>query len=153
MGQMDSSLQADVETMDRLLLKLSLVARRRLAEVLNKYHLTIPQYIALRALQGADQGFTMTQLAEATYQVAATMTGIIDRLAERGLVQRSPDPSDRRVWRVALTPEGQTLLQEVDTHRRARIARSLEAVSGQERQFVLTLLARYLSAFEPNQNE
>jgi hypothetical protein len=35
----------------------------------------------------------MSSLAEATHQVAATMTGVVDRLAERDLVERQADPA------------------------------------------------------------
>jgi len=40
------------------------------------------------------------------------VTGLADRLEERGLVERLPDPSDRRVKGLALTPEGARVRDE-----------------------------------------
>ena len=49
----------------------------------------------------------MNQLAEATHQDAATMTGIIDRLERLGLVERRRSHEDRRVVLVAPTAQGE----------------------------------------------
>lgn len=43
----------------------------------------------------------------------SNITGLIDRLEKRGLVQRKTSPFDRRVWRVSLTKEGLSLIQEI----------------------------------------
>ena len=53
----------------------------------------------------------MGELAEHLYCDASNVTGIVDRLEGRGLVERKPDPNDRRVKRLVLTPQGQTLWQ------------------------------------------
>ncbi|MEV5893843.1 MarR family winged helix-turn-helix transcriptional regulator [Nonomuraea fuscirosea] len=42
-----------------------------------------------------------------------TVTGIVDRLVAHGLVGRHEDPHDRRVRRVALTPAGTKLIEEI----------------------------------------
>lgn len=49
---------------------------------------------------------TVGELHEGLAHKRSTLTSILDRLAERGLVTREPSPSDRRTFLVALTPEG-----------------------------------------------
>ncbi|HEY1478642.1 MAG TPA: MarR family transcriptional regulator [Gaiellales bacterium] len=48
-----------------------------------------------------------------TAQRPSTVTGILDRLERRGLVERSLDPGDRRSFRAALTPEGVAVRRKV----------------------------------------
>jgi DNA-binding MarR family transcriptional regulator len=61
-----------------------------------------------RALASLDaqQGRTMGSLAEEWKCDASTATWIVDRLEQRGLVQRRPHPTDRRARLVVLTPAG-----------------------------------------------
>lgn len=44
----------------------------------------------------------------------STLTGVLDRLAARGLVRRTSDPDDRRSFRVALTAKGRRLAERVN---------------------------------------
>jgi DNA-binding MarR family transcriptional regulator len=58
------------------------------------------------ALLRIDGSMAMRELSDRLGGHASTATGITDRLAARGLVERHDDAADRRVKRVALTPEG-----------------------------------------------
>jgi DNA-binding MarR family transcriptional regulator len=60
------------------------------------------------ALRGLDPGrpVPMSELAAGMICDASTLTGIVDRLEDRGLVERQPDPDDRRVKGLAVTPAG-----------------------------------------------
>jgi len=141
----DVQLAEDVENMRQVTLRLSWASQRRLARELEGFRLTVPQYMALRALLGqSGQDCTMSELAEASQQVSATMTGIIDRLAERGLVERRPDPVDRRALRVSLTPVGFELLAQIQRLSQVRLARVLEGFSPAERKQIIGLMQTYL---------
>jgi DNA-binding MarR family transcriptional regulator len=71
--------------------------------------LTMPQLHCLQAM--AATGTTRTTHLARRMQVSVpTMTGRIDGLVERGLVERRPDPADRRQVRLTLTPAGHRLL-------------------------------------------
>jgi len=59
------------------------------------------------------------ELAEKMSVRPPTATGLTDRLIRQNLIERLPDPSDRRVVRVALTPEGRRVLGEIETASRA----------------------------------
>jgi DNA-binding MarR family transcriptional regulator len=53
-----------------------------------------------------DRPMTMGELASALSCDASNVTGLVDRLESRGLLQRSPSPQDRRVKVLGLTPLG-----------------------------------------------
>jgi DNA-binding MarR family transcriptional regulator len=54
---------------------------------------------------------SMGELAERLFCDASNVTGIVDRLEDKGLVERQPDPDDRRVKRLVLTASGRRLWQ------------------------------------------
>jgi DNA-binding MarR family transcriptional regulator len=59
-----------------------------------------------RALFAAQEPLPMGHLAEALHCDASNVTGIADRLEERGLLARRPDPEDRRRKQLVLTDAG-----------------------------------------------
>jgi len=54
-------------------------------------------------------GRTLGEIAQSTYKDTASVTRMVDGLEKKGLVERRPDPSDRRARRVHLTMEGAVL--------------------------------------------
>ncbi|MBV9274816.1 MAG: MarR family transcriptional regulator [Verrucomicrobia bacterium] len=56
---------------------------------------------------------TPAELAEKTGVTRATISGLLDGLAKDGLVERRPDPQDRRITRLFLTEAGDQLLERV----------------------------------------
>lgn len=72
-----------------------------------------------------------SELGERLIVTRATVTGLLDSLERRGLVQRRPNPADRRGLIVEITPEGLTVLQRVRTvihaHERAWMSELSEA--------------------------
>ena len=86
--------------------------------------LTLPQVKVLMVVGGAGgtRGARMSEVGHALGASASTATGIVDRLAERGLVERERDERDRRVVLVRLTTEGRGTLEQIAalTNRRMR---------------------------------
>jgi hypothetical protein len=79
----------------------------------------------------------------------STVTGIVDRLCEQGLVARTVDPHDRRATRVTATAAGQGLVGRLYRVRRERMARVLEGLDLPALRLVdeaVTLLARSATA-------
>ena len=74
--------------------------------------LTSAQFDVIATL-GNTQGMPLTQLAQKTLITKGTLTGIIDRLEEKGLVRREVPVGDRRSFRAVLTPEGEVLFSRV----------------------------------------
>ena len=74
--------------------------------------LTPAQFDVIATL-GNTQGMPLTQLAQKTLITKGTLTGIIDRLDEKGLVRREVPVGDRRSFRAVLTPEGEVIFSRV----------------------------------------
>ena len=78
------------------------------------------QVLALLEMHGA---LPMSRLAEELGVALPNATGIVNRMAERGLIERRSDSSDRRLVLVMLTEAGRRLIEEMEAIRRARMAR------------------------------
>ena len=93
--------------------------------------LSIVQLFVLATLE-SDGALPMGKVAEALDVSVASATGIIDRMEQRGLVERGQQPDDRRVVLVQPTPAGRAVLSDLDEHRRAAISRILERLTDRE---------------------
>ncbi|WP_210491268.1 MarR family transcriptional regulator [Patulibacter sp. SYSU D01012] len=87
--------------------------RCRTAALARELDLSSSQLLALRALDPAEPQ-RMGQLAGALECDKGNVTGIVDRLERRGLVERRPVDHDRRVKVLALTPAGAQLRAEIE---------------------------------------
>jgi DNA-binding MarR family transcriptional regulator len=140
----DPSFQADMEAFNRVMLGMNMAFRKQLTQTLSEFQLTPPQFGALMTLDDRPHGCMMSEVAAAVHQVPATMTGIIDRLYERQLVERHIDPSNRRSWRVSLTQQGHGLIEEIKHRQHAHLMNVLNTFSAHDRQELIRLLGRYL---------
>ncbi len=84
-------------------------AKRRLAP----YGVTPVQYALLEVLWETD-GQSGAALGERLRPDGATITGLLDRLAHAGLVERRPHPTDRRINHIYLTDKGRALQRDLD---------------------------------------
>jgi DNA-binding MarR family transcriptional regulator len=99
------SKQAAVDEVWRLLLQCALSQFGRTAGILQQLGLT-PGHMKALLMLDPDEPRPMGFLAQRFQCDASTMTWLVDRLEERGLVERRGLQSDRRVKTVALTPLG-----------------------------------------------
>ncbi|AJE03414.1 MarR family winged helix-turn-helix transcriptional regulator [Geobacter pickeringii] len=79
---------------------------------LDAYELTPPQF-SLLAFLWQEDGLSQTVLSQKSQIDRTTIGGLIDRLERQGLLQRLPDPDDRRAHRICLTPRGVALEREL----------------------------------------
>ena len=93
------------------------------------FGIEIWEFDVLAALRRAGAPYELSpgRLLRETLVTSGTMTNRVDRLAARGLVERYPDPDDRRGVLVRLTPEG---LEAVDSAFEALLAAERELLSG-----------------------
>jgi DNA-binding MarR family transcriptional regulator len=91
--------------------------RTRFLAIASEFDLAPAQLGALKALD-PENPIPMRDLALALACDNSNVTGIVDRLENRGLVERSPSASDRRVKMLVVTPEGAEL--------RARVKQRME---------------------------
>ncbi len=76
------------------------------------------------------------------------MTNRVDRLVTRGLVERNPDPGDRRSVRVRLTPAGSDVVDAALADLVEAEHRMLDVLGREERRALATLLRRVSAPFE-----
>jgi len=110
MSSSDGSVAAEVW---RLLLKVAMKQFGIAAGIAQDLGLTPGHVKALLALD-SDQPQTMGSLAQSFSCDASTMTWLVDRLEERGLVRRGGLKGDRRVKTVTLTPDGVRTKSELE---------------------------------------
>lgn len=120
--------------------------------VVARYHEEYEEAAAEHALTGAQarllsllslEPLPMRRLAQKLKCEPSNVTGIVDRLEVRGLVERRPDPADRRVKLAAVTEEGRGVARSLrDSLRFAR--EPLAGLSREERVSLRGLLLRML---------
>lgn len=120
--------------------------------VVARYHEEYEEAAAEHALTGAQarllsllslEPLPMRRLAQKLKCEPSNVTGIVDRLEARGLVERRPDPKDRRVKLAAATQEGRRLARGL--RESLNFAREpLAGLSREERLALRALLARML---------
>lgn len=135
----------DVGTLDVMLQRLAMTVRRQMSDTISAFDLTVAQYLALMSIYRAGSSRTMSELADETMQISATMTGIINRLEKRGWVRRELDPSDRRVWRVDLTTTGKQQIEVLEAERQTATESLFCQLSPQEREEFQMLIDKYLA--------
>jgi DNA-binding MarR family transcriptional regulator len=94
--------------------------------------LTMPQLKTV-LLADSPAGASHGEIARALGVGVSTVTGIVDRLVEHGLVERHTAPEDRRLSRVRITPAGEDLLDRLWASRVQRLGQALAALSPEDR--------------------
>ena len=105
---------------------------RRLRQARAVGDLTFSQLSALTSLQLAG-ALTPRELADVERVQPPTMTKIVGKLEERGLVARTPHPTDRRQVILAATEEGRTVYAQFEQARNEWLALQLAELTPEER--------------------
>jgi DNA-binding MarR family transcriptional regulator len=142
----------DVEPLE-VLSRVSRLARhldRARAAAFTEHGLETWEFDVLAALRRAGSPYELSpgQLVTQTLVTSGTMTNRVDRLTGRGLVERLPDPRDRRGVIVRLTAEG---LRTVDDAFARLLQRERDLLAGlavEERGQLAALLRRLVSPFD-----
>ncbi len=95
-----------------------------------------------KAFRELDQPLSMKELADRLLCDASNVTGIVDRLEARGLVERQPEPGDRRVKRLVLTASGRELWQAHHDRVFGCEVPALAVLSADDRRALHDLLSR-----------
>ncbi len=111
-----------------------------------QYGLTPAQFDVIATL-GNTQGLSMGDIGEKTLITKGTLTGVVDRLEQKGLVTRETPPENRRSVIVQLTAEGQALFEQVFPAHIGDIKRHLEPLDDSEMELLRVLLNRLQTMF------
>ncbi|MHB9117456.1 MAG: MarR family winged helix-turn-helix transcriptional regulator [Burkholderiales bacterium] len=120
-----------------LLADVSRLMRQAFLRRLEGSSLTLAQARALIYVS-RHEGVRQVELAELLEVQPITLARLIDRLADNGLVERRPDPADRRAYRVFLQPGAASHLAAIE--KVAAVIRA-DALRGLDEQQIATLLS------------
>jgi DNA-binding MarR family transcriptional regulator len=132
-----------------------LVALRRIArtidlrsrDLMRRYGLTVPQLVVLRELERGGE-HTGSSLARVASLSQATITGILQRLEARGLVERHRSDADKRQIGVRLTVPGHRLVADAPSPLQSRFSHRLESLADWEQSMILAALQRLVALME-----
>lgn len=112
---------------------------------LDELGITFMQAQVLRFIS-KNEGCLMKELAEEFSVTLADITGIADRLEEKGILKRTEDPKDRRALRLRLTPRARSLLRRMDGARQKTMAEILKNLTKKERAQLMKGFEIFLKA-------
>ncbi len=122
-------------------------------ELFGKYDLTAQQYNTLRLLRAAhpERVPTLT-LAGQLVSRAPDITRLLDKLAERGLIDRERPAENRRTVQVGITPAGRQLLTRLAAEVRQCHAAQLGHLEPEELRLLTELLKKARAPHEPDES-
>ena len=126
---------------------------RALVAALKPFGLTFAEFDVVNTLRraGDAEGTHPGALAQASLITTGAMTSRLERLERRGLLTRTPDPTDGRAVRVRLTPAGEDLAEQALHAVLAADERFLEPLSRRQRESLGSMLKLLLLRAEPLQ--
>src|SRR5919107_2045285 len=129
----------DAEVLGELLVRVTRGQRRRWREALAPWDLSPHQARALAVVCERD-GVRLSDLAESLRIAPRSATEVADGLQERGLVERTPDPRDRRAVLLRPTDEGRRIRREIGAARAAASAELFARLSPDDRATLARIL-------------
>ena len=90
----------------RLLTCTQLIEKRIRSGLRERFDTTLPRFDLMAQLERHPEGLKMKELSQRLMVTGGNVTGITDQLVREGLVERVVETSDRRIFRVRLTPAG-----------------------------------------------
>ncbi|BAB76391.1 MarR family winged helix-turn-helix transcriptional regulator [Anabaena sp. FACHB-709] len=123
---------------------LSQLLTRRFTEVLEPFGLTPFHWLVLCCLWQED-GLPTSSIGDKLKQVGGTLTGVLDRMEERGLVRRERDLHDRRIWRIWLTNAGRDLETVLPPLAAELRDEAMQGISDADRELFSQLLNRAIA--------
>jgi MarR family transcriptional regulator, transcriptional regulator for hemolysin len=106
-----------------------------------RYGMTRAQWQVLSRLERCE-GLKQSELAEMLDLQPITLTRLVDRLCDNGLIERRPDPNDRRAKRLFLTKEARPLMDRIAVLGEEIMGNVLAGIDGDDVEFMLTKLGR-----------
>ena len=128
------------------LVQVSFMTMAVLSKVGAEHDLSLSQLRVLGILR--DRRVRMTRLADYLGLEKSTMTGLVDRAAKRGLLERGPNAHDGRAVDVFISPAGAALAERVHAQVRRSLAPLTSELDPAEQRQVQALLERMLGPHE-----
>jgi DNA-binding MarR family transcriptional regulator len=140
--EIDEALQQEAELLAKYLTDIRAILKRTQDTEIAAAGLTLPQVDVLRELTNAN-GLSLKELSKRLGLVHSTVSGIVDRLEQRGFVQRRADPDDKRFTRIYAS---QNVMEYADrtmySWRGNVIAKALQQATPAEREQIVKGIAK-----------
>jgi DNA-binding MarR family transcriptional regulator len=134
----------------RAWVRLLAVQKRALATLRDDLErdMTMPRFDLLANLTKQD-GQTLAALSRSMLVTAGNLTGLVDRAARDGMVERRADPEDRRAWRVHVTTKGQRAFRDAERRHALRVQKIFGALTTTEVGALIHLLDKVKISLRP----
>jgi DNA-binding MarR family transcriptional regulator len=108
--------------------------------LLSSFDTTLPRFDLMAQLERAPQGLKMSELSQRMMVTGGNVTGVTDGLEKEGLVVREVDATDRRVYRVRLTAEGERQFRRMAAEHERWVVDFFGALSPRQKKQLMDLL-------------
>ena len=144
--ELDSRLTDETHESLRLWLRLltcSHLIENQVRKALGKqFKTTLPRFDLMAQLERFPQGLQMGELSRRMLVTGGNVTGIVDQLERAGLIVRTEDPADRRVYLVKLTKEGRRLFGQMAIEHESWIVNLFSGIPKREQRVLSESLSR-----------
>jgi DNA-binding MarR family transcriptional regulator len=114
-----------------------------------KFETTLPRFDLMAQLERAPRGLKMSELSQRMMVTGGNVTGITDGLEKDGLVVREVDPTDRRVFYVKLSAEGQRQFRRMAAEHEQWVIELFEGISVKNKKMLVELLGELKQTIRP----
>ena len=121
-------------------------------ELNKKFQVSAPQLQSLLTLY-ANGPLPLSNIAKLIMVKSSTVTGIIDRLEQKGFVSRVRDSKDRRVINIELTEGGRHLVEDAPPPFQQKIVSGLKKFSENETKQIITALTKLTNLLDNQELE
>ena len=115
------------------------------AAFFRRYDLTEAQFNVLFSLKHKNCELTQSALSLRLVVTRASVTSVLDKLEEKGLVERVVVPGNRRIYHVGLTPKGRALIDEIEPFYRENVYGALKDLTEKDCKALVRSLERVRS--------
>jgi MarR family transcriptional regulator, 2-MHQ and catechol-resistance regulon repressor len=140
MYQGDEQSQLDLRLI-RVWLKASKAITENILKDIESHNITRENFMILELLYSKGP-LPVQKISEILSIPSGSITYVVDKLEKKGLVERQPNPNDRRASNVVLTEEGRALFDEIFPIHVATISQNLSFISNDEKEQLIDLLKR-----------
>lgn len=126
----------------RDLARVFLLMRRKMDRAMSMNGASLARTKLLLCIKGGEGRARAADIAELLNQAPRTVTEGLDALERDGLIQRTPDPDDRRVKRLAVTPAGHVAIDATEPLRQSIIDDVFGVLAPEERTALHAALAK-----------
>ncbi|WP_077324188.1 MarR family winged helix-turn-helix transcriptional regulator [Virgibacillus siamensis] len=122
-----------------VLMKASKTVEEQIKKDIKSHGISTTEFSILEALYHKGK-LTVNQICDAVLIKSGSMTYVVNKLYERGLLDRKPDHKDRRVIHVYLTSKGEKLMDEIFPKHQEVIEQIFDVINTKEKESMIRIL-------------